>query len=124
MTVDLSTAVGILAGAVTAFGGLYTGARALMAASRRRKAEYRQGILDEAHIELSRVEVSMQEQVRVLTVELQNQKESISRDMDHMKEVYSSELKVLGEKIENLRQDLAAQHSGMVALLTKLVDSR
>ncbi len=124
MTIDVSTAVGILAGAVTAFGGLYTGVRALLAASRRRKAEYRQAILDEAQIEMDKIEASMQEQVRALAMELETQKSSVARDMDHMREIYNSELKVLGQKIDDLKQDLAAQHSSMVALLTKLVDSR
>jgi hypothetical protein len=41
-----------------------------------------------------------------------------------MGELYNAEIKVLGEKIENLRIDLQAQHANLVGLLTRLVDAR
>ena len=59
-----------------------------------------------------------------LKLELDTQKENVSRDLGHLREVYNAEIKVLGEKIENLRQDISQQHQALVGLLTKLVDSK
>jgi septal ring factor EnvC (AmiA/AmiB activator) len=124
MTVDLNTAVGICAGAVTAIGGVYTTIRHVIASSKRKKAEHSQAILNEAKTEMAKIEASLNEKIKNLEVELQNQKDNISKDLAHLKEIYGAEIKVLGDKIESLRSDLQDQHSSMVALLTKLVNSK
>ena len=124
MQIDISTAFEGLGGAVTAIGGIYAALRHLKYSSQNKKNNYRNQILEEGKAEIDKVKEQLEERIRLLEVELKNQKESVSKDFSHLKEVYNQEIRVLGEKIESLRTDLAAQHSNMVALLTKLVDNK
>lgn len=112
------------AGAVTAFGGLYAGARHLIVGHKRKKEEYRQSILNKANEEMAKIKTELEEKIKGLENELANQKENIYKDLGHLKEIYNAEIRTLGDKIDSLRSDLQDQHQSMVALLTKLVDSR
>lgn len=122
--IDIATAAEIAGGTITAVGGAYSLIRHMFYAAKSKKEQYKQDILKEAKEELSKVELSLNERIKSLEIELDNHKDNISKDLEHMREVYNAEIKVLGSKIDDLRQDLQAQHSSMVALLTKLVNSR
>ena len=122
MTIDLNTAVESFAGVVTAVGSVYGAVRHFMISSKRKRESYQQFILEKAKEELTKVELSLNDKIKVLELDLANHKESISNDIFHMKEVYNTEIKVLGQRIEELRQDLSQQHQGLVNLLTRLID--
>ena len=124
MVIDITMALEGAAGAVTAFGGLYAGFRHVVTGSKRKKEEYRQGIINQANEEMAKIKSGLEDKIKVLEVELASQRASVARDFSHLREVYNAEIKVLGEKIDNLRSDLQDQHSSMVNLLTKLVNSR
>ena len=124
MTIDIITACEGLAGAITAIGGIYSGTRHILASSRRKKEEYRQSILNQASQEMAKIKSELEEKIKDLEVELAVQKENLSRDIGHMREIYNAEIKVLADKIDSLRTDLQDQHSTMVNLLTKLVNSK
>jgi hypothetical protein len=121
---DLNTDIGIGAGVVTVLGSVWQLYRHISFKQTLKKDRERGAILAEAKAELSRVENDLNEKIKVLEIELAVQKDNVSKDLSHLKEVYNAEIKVLGEKIDLLRQDLQSQHSSMVALLTKLVSSR
>lgn len=122
MTIDLALACEGLGGAVTAVGGLYAFGKRLIANSKRKKEEHKQAILEQAKEEAQKIVNSLEDKVKKLEVEFRAQEMSISKDLSHFKETYNNELKVLGEKIESLRQDISQQHQALVGLLTKLVD--
>jgi len=124
MNIDMNTAVEGLAGAVTAIGGIYTAGKHFITRAKKKKERYRQEILDQASSELARVEAALSEKIKLLEIQLAVQKDNVSRDLGHLKEVYNAEIKVLADKIDDLRKDLSDQHQSMVALLTKLVDNR
>lgn len=124
MTVDIGTALEGLAAAVTALGGLYTGVHKLNSSLKHKKERYRQAILDQAKEEMAKIRSELDEKLKDLESELANQKENVARDMDHMKETYNSEIRVLGGKIEELREQLNTQHSQLIGFLTKLIDSK
>jgi predicted DsbA family dithiol-disulfide isomerase len=124
MVIDVGTAVGILAGAVSVAGGCFEGYRRLTTASKRKKEIYRQAIIDQASEEMGKVKRELEEKIEHLEEELKDQKANISKDLSHMREIYNAEISVLSEKIDSLRRDLADQHTSMVGLLTKLVNTR
>lgn len=121
MNIDLPTALETAAGAITAFGGLYTGYRHIRYSLQAKKDKERQAILDQANEEMKKIREELEEKIDKLELELENQKISINQDLSHFREIHSSEVKNLGEKIENLRYDLTQQHQALLELLTKLV---
>lgn len=124
MQIDIWTAIEGAAGLVTAIGGLYTAYRHLRAAQHAKKEAERNSILAKAKEEADKIRRELEEKIQKIESEIQNQKETIAKDMGHMKEMYNAEIKALAGKIDELRSDLQDQHSSMVALLTKLVNSR
>lgn len=85
-----------------------------------RAAQIMQMAKEEDHILRVRMEARIAEiDTKVKTLEI-----SVNKDITHLKETYSAEIKVLGEKIETLRDELRNQHSQMVTLLSKLIDSK
>lgn len=124
MTIDVTTALEAAGAAVTAIGGVYGLIRHVVASSRRKKEEYRDSILKRAKEEMSRIEAELEEKIKDLKAELEAQKESVSKDLSHLKEIYNAEIKTLGEKIDELRSSLQEHQTSMVALLTKLVNSK
>jgi hypothetical protein len=124
MVVDISTLFEGAGGAITAVGGLWAGWRHIRYSLQAKKDKYRQDIIDQAKEEMTKIKVVLENKIKVVEIELQTQKESVSKDLSHLKEGYSSEVKILGQRIEELRQDLAVQHGSLVALLTRLVDPK
>lgn len=49
-------------------------------------------------------------------------KESTEKDIAHLKETYNNEIKYLGQKLDDLRNEVHSQHSQLVQLLTKMID--
>lgn len=124
MTIDIPTALEGLGGAVTAIGGVYAAVRHMKYSAQNKKDRYRQQILEEGKIEIDKVRDHLEERIGLLEVELKSQKESVSKDFSHLKEVYNQQISVLADKIESLRSDLSDHTKNMVALLTKLVDNK
>jgi hypothetical protein len=50
--------------------------------------------------------------------------ESVSKEIEYVKEAYKGEIKNLGEKIENLREEVRNQHTQLIGLLTKLIQEK
>lgn len=122
MVIQISTAFEGAGGAVTALSGIYAIVRKVISNSKNKKKAYREALLLEAKQEAEKIIRELSEKIEKLENEFELQKFNISKDLEHFRETYNNELRVLGEKIENLRKDLSDQHQGLVALLTKLVD--
>lgn len=54
--------------------------------------------------------------------ELETKIELLQRDLDHVKETHSSEIKFVGERIQELRDEVRTQLSQIVMLVSKLID--
>jgi hypothetical protein len=124
MNIDINTFVGISAATITAVGGLYTAFNRISFNIRHKKEVYRQAIIDQARSEMAKVKQDLEKKIDLLESEVHSQGDNIAKDMDHMRDIYNNEIRVLGSKIEELRQDLQAQHATTITLLTKLVDSK
>jgi len=124
MQIDLNVSLEVAAGVVTAIGTIYPVFQHLRSKKLKNKENYRKEILDQAKIEMTKIEKSLDDKIKNLEIEFQAQKLNVFKDFTYFKETHNSEMKALGEKIENLRTDLNTQHSNLVALLTKLVNNR
>lgn len=124
MTVDINVALEAGAAVITAVGGLYTAGRRVIAHSKKKSEQYREGILKQANDEMGKVKTELTEKIKSIETELENHKVNISKDLGFLKQTYSTEIKNLGDKIETVREQLNTQHAQLVALLTRLIDTK
>lgn len=91
---------------------------------RKERDEYAAKILQTAKEEDSLLKAKLEARIEKIDLSLKNLEFNVNKDITHLKETYSAEIKVLGEKIETLRDELRNQHSQMVTLLSKLIDTK
>jgi hypothetical protein len=122
--IDPNIALEVVAAAVTAIGGVYTVIKAWVKHAKVKKEAYKQDILLEARNEADKFRAEVEVRIQKIEIEVETQKESIYKDIGYLKESHTVEIRNLTEKIENLREDLKAQHSSILSLLTKLIDTK
>lgn len=118
---DIQTLLPI-AGTVTTLGTAWLTIRKISKDASKAKREQAAEILHAAKEEDALLRSRLEAKIQALAVEVSNLEISVNKDMDHLKETYTSEIKNLGEKIESLRDELRNQHTGILSLLSKLVD--
>ena len=91
---------------------------------RKEREEYSAKILQSAKEDDSRLRIRLEARLDKMETQIVTLETKINSDIDHLKEIYSAEIRVLGEKIETLRDELRNQHSQMVTLLSKLIDNK
>lgn len=113
-----------LAGAITAFGTAWITVRKIVKDSHKAKKENAAEILQAAKEADQEMKLELESKIQALDLKLRSLEVSVDKDLSHLKEAYTSEIKNLGEKIEDLRNELRQQHAGLLDLLTKLVGKR
>lgn len=66
----------------------------------------------------------LQVKIENLGKDMTNLKDSIEKEIDFVKQTHDSEIRNLGSKIEELRDEVRGQHSQLVSLLSKLISDR
>jgi len=122
--IDLNSFLEALAAAITALGGGYTLIRSLWSRHKANKGAYRQEILKEAKEEAEKFKSGLEAKIKDLEVEFKARQDDLEKDLINTKTIYNSEIKLLGQRIQELRQDIQVQHTSLVNLLTKLVNSK
>lgn len=113
-----------LAGAVTTIGGAIITIRKIIKESHKAKKESVAEILHAAKEADHEMRIELESKIQALGTKLSTLELSVEKDLSHLKEAYTSEIKNLGGKIEDLRNELRQQHAGLLDLLTKLVGKR
>lgn len=113
-----------LAATVTTLGGAYLTIRKIAKDRDKSKKEQEKEFLSKAKEEDSLLKAKLEARIESIKAQLSNLEFNVNKDVTHLKETYGSELKNLGEKIENLRTELSNQHSSLLTLLTKLIDNQ
>jgi polyhydroxyalkanoate synthesis regulator phasin len=121
--IDYTTLLEI-AGAVTTLGGAWITIRKITKDAQKAKKEHVAEILHAAKEADHEMRAELEIRIQKLESKLGNLEVSVEKDLSHLKEAYTSEIKNLGEKIEDLRNELRQQHAGLLDLLTKLVGKR
>lgn len=124
MQIDIPSTAGVIAAGATVCGSIYASWRHFRFSKQARKDQEKQDLLKEAKDQVSPMIEALETKINKLVVEIENQKEKVDRDFSYMKSTYTNEIKVLGEKIENLREQINTSHAQMVTLLTQLVNSK
>ena len=108
-------------GMAIAIGTLVLTVQKILKNIKKDRDEHAAKILQAAKEEDSLIRVKLEARIERLGAEVKNLEFSVNKDMTHLKDTYTSEIKNLGEKIETLRDELRQQHSGLIELLTKIV---
>lgn len=120
MVIDSQTVEEVI-GILTAIGSGWLFVRKLLKDRHKAKKEEADNILKQAKKEDQELRVNMDNKIHMLDIKLATLEANVNKDMQYLKESYKTELKNLGERIENLRTELAAQHGSLLNLLTKVV---
>lgn len=91
---------------------------------RKEREEYAAKLMQSAKEDDALLKAKLEARIEKIDAQVKTLELSVSKDMAHLKETYSSEIKNLGEKIEALRDELRSQHSGLIELLTKIVGKK
>lgn len=122
--IDQNSLIEASSGIVAIVGGLYTGIRRLRSSSKAKKIQEREEILLKAMEGADKIREELETKIKIIEMELKNQKESMSKELHAMRDSYNSEIRILGQRIQELKEDLSQQHQSLVGLLTTLVNSR
>jgi len=134
ISADLSTILGT-AGAITAIGGAWLTLRKIQKDTRKERDLEAARIIHTAKEEIAKAKVDVfnsreiakreiDARLEALEVDLKNHKDSVDKDLQHIRETYNGEIRNLGQKIEDLRSELRNQHGQLVQLLTKMIGDR
>lgn len=110
------------AAAFTTIGGAYLTFRRIQKDARAEREAYTVNILKEAEERDNDLRTALETKIESLKKELENLEETVNKDLEHIRETYNGEIRNLGQKIEELRQELRQQHGNLVKLLTKMID--
>lgn len=111
------------AGAIIAFGAAWLTIRKIAKDAKKDKKESAAEILQSAKEEIALKEKDLDAKIKEVRLRLEDLEKSVNKDLLHLKETSSGEIRNLASKIEDLRGELRSQHTQMVALLTKMIDS-
>lgn len=116
-------AIASVATAITVIGGAWITVRKITKSSEEEKQRHAAAILQIAKEEISEKEKSIESKLVALSTRIDTLETSVDKDLQHMRETYNSEIRNLGQKIEDLRGELRSQHTQMVQLLTTMIEN-
>lgn len=109
-------------GAVTALGGAILSVFKILKEVRKSRKTASDKILHEAKEHNDLIKADLEGKLNLLKSKLENLEASVTKDLIHIKETQASEIKNLGSKIEELRQEIHSGHASLISLLTRLID--
>ena len=106
---------------VTVIGTAWITVKKIARDSQKARKEHADEILQVAREEDALLKAKLEARIESVKAQLSNLELNINKDLTHLKETYSGEIKNLGQKIEDLRSELKNQHGQLVSLLTEMV---
>jgi len=111
-----------IATGITVLGTAYLTARKIIKDSQASVAKREEELMTQAKEHDQKLFLEIKSELEVLETKITNLEADFNKELSFVKEVHNNELKQLGEKIENLRDDLKVQHSNLLTLITKLIE--
>jgi uncharacterized membrane protein len=118
------TAISAGLAALVTISGLILSWQKIVKNAKKEREEQAAKILQAAKEEDALLKAKLEARVEKIDLQLKTLELNVNKDIGHLKETYAAEIKVLGEKIEALRDELRDQHSQMVTLLSKLIETK
>lgn len=117
---DMSVTIPLAA--VVTLSGLVLTWQKIVKNAKKSREEDSAKILQAAKEADSELKNKLEARIEKIDLKLEQLKLNVDKDIGHLKETYSAEIKVLGEKIEILRDELRGTHGQLVNLLTTLIE--
>lgn len=111
------------AGVIITLGTAWMTVRKIAKDAEKTKKEHAAEILQQAKEEIAAKERELQAKIEAAEFRIESLEKSVEKDLQHLRETYNGEIRNLATKIEDLRSELRNQHTQMVSLLTKMIDS-
>lgn len=118
---NLSTWLTLIATLLTAIAGCYVPVRAVLNRRDKEKKRLAATILQSAKENDTALKLHLENRIHEIEGKLESLRENVDKDLSHLKETYNSEIRFLGQKIEELRKEVHDQHGQLVQLLTKMI---
>jgi hypothetical protein len=109
-------------GAFIAIGTAWITIKKIMNYNKSDKKAQSNEILRQAREEMDLKSKEMELRVQAVEDRMANLEKNVEKDIDYIKQAYTNEIKMLGEKIENLRDELRGNHANLLGLITKLIE--
>lgn len=113
-----------VAGAISVLGGAWLTVKSIAKESERSKKNQSASILQSAKEADSVLKSKLESKINELESQIKAYQDIAEKDIEHLKETYNNEIKNLGEKIENLRDEVNNHHTQIIQLLSKMLDRR
>lgn len=125
----------VIAGAITTILTAWLKIRSLTKDFKKERDLERAKIIQEAKEVAAKVKADLMNQREIahqelifkyagLETRLDNLEESVQKDLGYIRQKQEGEIRVLGDKIEDLRTELRTQHGQLITMLTKMIDAR
>ena len=124
MNIDFSQLIMPAAGAVTAIGGAWLTVQKISKNIKKERQAEAFRIIKDAEEKDIILKEKLETKIEKLESELDNLRSNVEKDLGHVKETYTNEIKNLGEKIEEIRDQLNSQHAQLLTFLTKLIEKK
>jgi hypothetical protein len=120
MSIDW-TNVSVWVTILTGVGGFYMGLKQLWKNHKRARDRQAMSVLQSAKEYDSTIKSELENKIHELELKLNALRESVEKDVAHLKETYKADIGFLGDKIAELRKEVHDRHGELVQLLTKLI---
>jgi chromosome segregation ATPase len=111
-----------LAGAIITIGTAILTIQKVTRNVNKSKAEHAEEIRKSVQDQITLEKIKLESRIEVLEKDLKNLEDNVGKDLEHVKEAYRSEMKALGDKIEDLRSQIQQQHSQLLQFLSNLLN--
>lgn len=122
LLIHLAVTISTIAGAIVAIQKVIKNSRVERNASVEEKEKESEKILTQAREEMQLIKLQFEAEVKALKVDLKSLESGTLKDIQYIKESQESEIKNLGEKIQDLRDQLNSHHTQILSLLEKLIN--
>jgi CII-binding regulator of phage lambda lysogenization HflD len=119
---DMQTVIPL--GSIVVLSGLIYTWQKIAREARKSRKEDSAAILQQAKEEDALMKSKLEARIEKIDLQLASLELNVNKDITHLKDTYNSEIRNLGKKIEDLRDEVRATHGQLVQLLTTLIDNK
>lgn len=117
-----STVLTTTAGGISGVIGLYYTALKIFREVRKAKKAAGEKLLEQAKEHTDAVKAQLESKITILENQLHNLEVSVTKEIEHVKEIQANEIRNLAAKVDQLREELQESHNHLINLLTTLVN--
>lgn len=120
----LDLSIMTIAGSIITVGTAVITTQKIVKNFRKIREEHNAKLLQAAKEEVAITKIKLESRIKEIESDLETLKITVGKDIEHVRENYATEIKNLGDKVDDIRSELRDQHIQILQLLTKMLGSR